>query len=175
MKKLVSKPGLINIFLLLFITINYILVSLGLCVDWVKEFFPQDSQVRLSLYTSLITAASLVATFSGVLVVFGLSQNTPPFRKARLAGGVGLAKNWVSISSSGFLSALLSLFCLLIYETSIGHIAPWIFITALLLLLHSSIRLLFLLKKLIDSVSAQDVITYNKDSEFDLKSYLDKK
>ncbi|WP_236837960.1 hypothetical protein, partial [Bifidobacterium longum] len=92
-----------------------------------------------------------------VVVVFGLSTQPSAFVVLRREAGKALVDNWLSISYSGFLSAGFSLIALLMLHMGVPKLSPWFFEYAVLICVHGIIRLLWLLKKLIQVIAKVDI------------------
>lgn len=113
----------------------------------------------LTLYIGVAGAASLVAGFAGVVVVFGLSGAGHSQRVFRASAGASLRANWLSVIGAGFGSAALGFVSALLAVVQLRELAPWAMQMSLMLLAHASIRMVWLMKLLIDNVKTDDAQT----------------
>lgn len=119
----------------------------------------------LDLYLAMLSVSALQASFAGVIVVFGLSTQPEAFRDLRIRAGRALIDNWMSISYSGFLSAACALVASLLSLLGGKAQAPWAFELSVLYCAHGIIRLLWLLKDLIQVVRNDDIRAVQKMDE----------
>ena len=113
----------------------------------------------LTLYIGVAGAASLVAGFAGVVVVFGLSGTGHNMRVFRASAGESLRANWLSVIGTGFGSAALGFVAALMTVLQLRDFAPWVMQLALVVLAHASLRMVWLMKLLIDNVKIDDATT----------------
>lgn len=113
----------------------------------------------LTLYIGVAGAASLVAGFAGVVVVFGLSGTGSSQRVFRASAGRSLRANWLSVIGTGFGAAALAFAAALMPVLQLRDFAPWVMQMALVFLTHASVRLIWLMKLLIDNVKSDDAQT----------------
>ncbi|MBC7594730.1 MAG: hypothetical protein H7288_12450 [Kineosporiaceae bacterium] len=109
------------------------------------------------LYLGAAAFVGMVGGFAGVLVVFAMTQGLRRFSVLRVAGGEALEANWIHpitiTLSAGFL-LLAAAFCQMTDRATYG---TWLFELAILLALHGSARLVWLLSRLVTAVRLQDV------------------
>lgn len=113
------------------------------------------SQVS-DLYISVTGVSALAAGFAGVVIVFGLQSASPRFRRFRWAGGRSLASNWMAVIATPVASSLLSLGATLGLNVDQAEASRWLFEASIVLLLHTSLRVLWLLRALANVVAADD-------------------
>ena len=159
MKKAVSallgvlkdKPIVANLLLLVIMMIQYYVAPRSWDID---ENTLSD---LTTIYSTVLSVAAIQSAFAGVVVVFGLSTQPSAFVVLRREAGKALVDNWLSISYSGFLSAGFSLIALLMLHMGVPKLSPWFFEYAVLICVHGIIRLLWLLKKLIQVIAKVDI------------------
>lgn len=115
-----------------------------------------SSDKGIAIYLGAASAASIVAGFAGVVVVFGLTASGDRFRQLRIQGSRSLARNWTSASVSGFTAAGISLGAAVLAGIGMEVVSPWLFEWSMLLLLHGTIRIIWLLRSLMKVVQAED-------------------
>lgn len=165
-----DHPWSVNIMLVVLVALHAVPSVPGWIPNVWVTLGSVDAALASSVYLGFLGAASIVAGFAGVVVIFGLSGESAKFRQFRLVGGEALAQNWISTIASGFLAAGLSLVAALLAIGGVGELSPWLFELAILLLVHGTIRLVWLMKGLVGTVAADDVI---KEREA-LKKTVDK-
>lgn len=153
-----DHPWSVNLALLVVVLIQAVPSAFGWIPNIWTGMINADPALSTSIYLGFVGAASIVAGFAGVVVVFGLSGSSPKFRQFRLVGGRALAQNWTSTIASGFTAAGLSLVSALLTIADVSALAPWFFELAILLLVHGSIRLIWLMRGLVGAVTADDVL-----------------
>ncbi|TFC90104.1 hypothetical protein E3T24_00190 [Cryobacterium sp. TmT2-59] len=163
----VDNPWAINAVCALLVTIHAVTTGLGKVPNVWKDFLDADRGLQASIYLGLLGGAAIVAGFAGVVVVFGLSATSIRFRQLRISGGKSLAANWASTSSSGLSATGLSLLASILVPTALLFIAPWLFELAILFIVHSSVRLIWLLRSIIEVVRIDDIAIMR---EFNKKS-----
>ncbi|PPH23316.1 hypothetical protein C5C99_01375 [Rathayibacter sp. AY1C4] len=113
-----------------------------------------------ALYIGVLAAAAVVAGFAGVVVIFGLSAQTPRFQTFRATAGATLGKAWMSTTLSGFEAVALCIAATVVSLAGAAWLGPWLFEISLLVLLHGTARLVWLLRQLIKIVVADDVLAH---------------
>lgn len=150
-----DRPWLITLLTFLFVAIHLILVHFKIWPDtWAPLLSSADKGI--SIYLGAASSAAIVAGFAGVVVVFGLTASGEKFRYLRLEAGKSLGSNWTSSSVSGFSAAGISLAAALSTATGLFFWSPWLLEWSLLLLLHGTVRIIWLLRVLMRIVAAQD-------------------
>jgi hypothetical protein len=124
--------------------------------------FPTGSE-PVDITLALVGAGALLAGFAGVVVVFGLQNNSERFRRLRRQGGDELTENWSSMSSSGFWTMGIALVAALAFSAQVPFVGALLLEASLLVLMHGSVRLIWMLRRLIDVVSADDDVADRKD------------
>lgn len=118
-----------------------------------------------ALYLGVLGAAAIVAGFAGVVVVFGLSAQSPRFQTFRATAGKTLARIWVASTLSGFEAVALCVAATVASLAGFGWLGPWLFELSLLFLLHGTVRLVWILRHLIKIVSADDIKAHVKSQQ----------
>ncbi len=129
----------------------------------------RQSQAQ-AIYLGILGPAAIVAGFAGVVVVFGITASSERFRRFRAQAGRSLRRTWVSSSLSGFEAVALSVTAALLSVSGLLLAAPFAFEASLLLLLHGSIRLVWILSQMIGIVRADDVVATDKSNTFKLSN-----
>jgi hypothetical protein len=119
----------------------------------------EDSDVAgpvSDLCISVTGVSAVAAGFAGVVIVFGLQSGSARFRRFRWAGGQRLIGNWMAVIGTPIAASFFSLAAAL--ELDLGHsaVARWLFEASVTLLLHASLRMLWLLSALARIVAADD-------------------
>lgn len=158
-----DKPIVANAVLLLVLVIQYI------C--WPNTWkallgdLSKTTSDLTTIYSTVLSVAAIQSAFAGVIVVFGLSTQPSAFVVLRRKAGKALVDNWLSISNSGFLSAGVSLTALLTLHMGAAKLSPWFFEYAVFVCVHGIVRLLWLLKKLIEVIATVDLAEQKKQLE----------
>lgn len=135
---------------------------------WTALSDPANQDAARSIYLGMLGPAAIVAGFAGVVVVFGLTAASDRFRAFRANAGKSLRRTWVSSSLSGFAAVALSVAAALFSVAGLPLLAAYIFEASLVLLLHGSVRLLWILSQMIGIVRADDVTQTDKSKTFRL-------
>lgn len=150
-----DNPWIITLFTLLLVTTHFFLVHFKVWTDsWATLLASPDR--GMAIYLGAASASAIVAGFAGVVVVFGLTATGEKFRNLRLDAGKSLGSNWTSSSVSGFSAAGIALAAAIAAATGQFFWSPWLLEWSLLLLLHGTIRIIWLLRILMSIVAAQD-------------------
>lgn len=150
-------PTLVSLAILSLVGVQALL---GTWLPWLRpvETLATDDAVRgstVEIYLAVAGVAGLTGSFSGVVMVFALQSDSPSFRRFRLKTKTSLRSNVRSIIGSPFAAAVLSVaaaICLLVRPPASGYLAE----IAVLLLIHSYVRLVWLLGQLIRVVLIDD-------------------
>lgn len=118
--------------------------------------FSLDPSLVSAVYLGLSAVAAISAGFAGVIIVFGLTSESIVFRNFRKKSGNRLAANWTSVIASAFLASALSLAAALIQLLDRPFVANILFELGCLLLLHSAIRSVWVMRLLLQLVSVDD-------------------
>lgn len=162
-----DHPWSVNIALVVLVALHAVPSMLGVIPNVWSALADADAAVATSVYLGFLGAASIVAGFAGVVVIFGLSGESAKFRQFRLVGGLALSRNWISTIASGFLAAGLALVAALLALSGAGAFSPWFFELGILFLIHGSVRLIWLMKGLVHAVAADDAL---KERQASVKS-----
>lgn len=150
-----DHPALVSLTAFIVVAAHATLVVLEkLPNSW--EPLTKTVDVGISIYLGAASAAAIVAGFAGVVVVFGLTATGVRFRQLRLQGAASLSRNWTSASVSGFAAAGLSLAAAVLAGVGANDWSPWLFEWSMLLLLHGTVRIIWLLRSLMDVVHTED-------------------
>jgi hypothetical protein len=88
--------------------------------------------------------------------VFGLQSESSRFRRFRWAGGGRLIGNWMAVIGTPIVASFLSLAATVGVDVNYPTLARWLFEASIALLLHTSLRVLWLLRALANVVAADD-------------------
>lgn len=150
-----DHPIVITCLAFVAVAVHWSLVTFGRLENtWGPLLTSTDSGI--AIYLGSASAAAIVAGFAGVVVVFGLTAGGSRFRQLRLEGSGSLTRNWTSASISGFAAAGLSLAAAVLSGIDLGVISPWLFEWSMLLLIHGTVRIMWLLRALMGVVYAED-------------------
>lgn len=142
---------------LLFLVATYGLICRKFPVVDFWSLLVTEKAAYTGLTDTLTTSAALVTGFAGVVVVFALEADSPRFRTLRLRGGKQLRSSWTSVSGSGFLSLAIGFLTHMVFAGPLAPLGVWTLTYGVLVLTHSSWRLLWLLRKLAGAVNAEDI------------------
>lgn len=151
-----ARPHAIDALLLLVTTVQAYLAYRGKFPDLWRALSNSSPERAEGLYTGALGTAAIVSGFSGVVVVFVLTANSPRFQRLRVGGGKELKANWMSATTSGFIAVLAFTSATMTSLIGLQNLAPYLFQAGFLLLTHSSLRLLWLLSELSEIVVAED-------------------
>lgn len=161
----VDHPALLDALVLIIVAVHATATwAHGLPNIW-EPLTNTDPGAQAGLYLGFFGAAALVSSFAGVVVIFGVTPQTPRFQKFRAAGGRSLARNWSWTSASGFMGAGLALAAGIAVLSGGQWLAPWFLELAIGLVAHSAIRLVLLLHALVTIVRRDDVEAVNKAAQ----------
>lgn len=154
---LLDHPHLCNAVLLVGVTAHWLLATQEPCVDVLSDL--KDSKVTgqvSDLCLSVTSVSAVAAGFAGVVIVFGLQNGSVRFRRFRWAGGRRLIGNWMAVIGTPIAASFLSLAAALELNLGKAAVARWLFEASVCLLLHTSVRMLWLLHALAKVVAADD-------------------
>ncbi len=117
---------------------------------------PIDHGLVGEVYIGLAGVAAIAGGFAGVIIVFGLTPSSELFRKFRLDAGERMVANWISIITNSFLAAALGIAASTLEALSFHAVGAFVFSSGCLLLLHSSIRSIWILRTLLTLVRNDD-------------------
>lgn len=158
-----DRPIVVNAIVLLLLIVQYFFCPNTW--DALLGDLDKTTSDLTTIYSTVLSVAAIQSAFAGVIVVFGLSTQPSAFVVLRRKAGKALVDNWLSISYSGFLSAGSSLVALLTLHMGAAKLSPWFFEYAVLVCIHGIIRLLWLLKKLIEVIATVDLAEQKKHLE----------
>lgn len=167
-----DHPWVATLLSFLIVVAHFLLVHFEVWQDtWAPLLASPDK--GMAIYLGAASAAAIVAGFAGVVVVFGLTATGEKFRTLRLDAGKSLGSNWTSSSVSGFSAAGIALGSSIATATGFFFWSPWMLELSLLLLLHGTIRVIWLLRLLMKIVAAQDAAEAKKGKTVQLtKDYF---
>lgn len=160
-----NYPVLITIALIILVSTHAVLTFTGTIPDTWHALLGQQTEDILAIYLGASSAAAIVAGFAGVVVIFGLTANGERFRILRATAGDRLGDNWTSTSVSGFSAAGLCLLASVFHAAGLSIVGPWLFELGLLLLIHGTIRIIWLLRELMKVVTRDDEDALRKAEE----------
>lgn len=164
-----DHPWIITAFAFLIVATHWFLVYREVLPSpW--DAYEVDSNQAVSIFLGSASASAIVAGFAGVVVVFGLTAQGRKFRELRVNAGRSLGRNWTSSSVSGFVAAGLSLFAALLASLGDFTWSPWLFEWSLLLLIHGTARIIWLLRVLMSAVAQQDIKDAQTENEVPLEN-----
>ncbi|MFJ3027979.1 hypothetical protein ACIPEQ_03975 [Curtobacterium sp. NPDC087080] len=158
----VDHPILVDGALLVLVLAHAVLTWLTPLPDIWEPLVQFDAGVQSALYLGFFGAAALVSSFAGVVIIFGLTPQSIRWQRFRVEAGESLARNWTSTSASGFIGAGLALAAGVAALSGGAWLAPWLFELGIGLVAHSSVRLIFLMRKLVDVIRGDDVEAVRK-------------
>lgn len=116
----------------------------------------ESISTTVTIYLITAAAAALVASLAGVIIVFVISAQTPQVRVFRREAGPELRRTWIAVVAEPFVATFLGVIAAVTQTTAGGRVAPWMFELAVVLLAHSSLRLVLLLRELVAIVASDD-------------------
>lgn len=162
-----DHPWVATLFSFVLVVAHFLFVHFEVWPDaWAPLLASPDK--GMAIYLGAASASAIVAGFAGVVVVFGLTATGEKFRTLRLDAGRSLGSNWTSSSVSGFSSAGIALGASITTATGFYFWSPWMLELSLLLLLHGTVRIIWLLRLLMKIVAAQDASEAKKDKTVEL-------
>ncbi|WP_139347694.1 hypothetical protein [Nocardia donostiensis] len=115
-----------------------------------------ESSVVVSVYLGVASVGAIYAGFAGVIIVFGLTPSSRLFRNFRIQAGARMVSNWISIISWAFLAAGGSLVASFLESIGFRFVASFLFEFGVMLLIHSSIRSVWIMRLLLELVRVDD-------------------
>lgn len=155
---LLNRPRMIDSFLGLLVILHAVLSLADVIPNvWDLHKSTGASAGLVELYIGALGASAIVAGFAGVVVIFVLTAAGNRFRNLRIDGGKALISNLISTSASGFLASLMFLFAALISIQWRHQSAPFLFEFGVVIIVHGSLRLLWLLYEMAEIVRASEI------------------
>lgn len=166
-----GQPFWIDAAILFLVTVHFVATWLDRVPNvWVAFREPSNQGAAQAIYLGTLGPAAIVAGFAGVVVVFGLTASSERFKAFRASAGKSLRRTWVASTLSGFEAVALSLGAAMLSVAGLTLIAPFAFEASCLLMLHGSLRLLWILSQMIGIVRADDVVATDKSKTVKLSS-----
>jgi hypothetical protein len=154
-----DQPGPISISLVVAVAAHGLLTG---PYQWLNPFKglqagdKDTTSTAVTIYLGTAGAASIVAGLAGVILVFVIGSPSPRLRRFRDTASKPLRKTWTTVVAEPFAAALLGILAS-ITQTASGRIAaPWLFELGIVLLVHGTLRLLWLLREMVAIVGADD-------------------
>jgi hypothetical protein len=154
-----DRPAFISVILVLAVTAHWLLTWPYHWLNPFKALQADDKDmlsVAVTIYLGTAGAAAIVAGLAGVILVFVIGSLSPRLRSFRDAAGTPLRKTWTAIVAEPFTATLLGILAAITQTTSGRVAAPWLFELGIVLLVHGSLRLLWLLREMVAIVGADD-------------------
>jgi hypothetical protein len=126
----------------------------------------------MTLHLGVAAVAVMVAGFSGIVVIFGLSGDSERMRRLREIGGERLQANWTSVVGVAFSGAYIAVVCAGLALSGLAQPSLWIGIYAFLLTGHGALRLIWLLRNLARVVRTEDQLRARKAREVDAATLI---
>jgi uncharacterized membrane protein YhdT len=173
MKTLLSAvrnyPLIVNIAIYTAVLALYMAGSL-LDWEWIIPRRPPhfEPELIIPIYLGMGALAAISAGFAGVVIVFGITSQSKLFRRFRRRAENRLSATWSSVISLSFVAAALSIVASLFEAAGCYRISGALFLLGCLLLIHSTIRLLWIMHVLLKLVSADDKLEIDKENRVDL-------
>lgn len=163
MKGLVKdRPKIVTVVLFCVVVLHIVLTYTGVISNTWETFLKNPD--RIDVYLAAGSVAAIVAGFAGVVVTFGLTAQGRRFQTLRVRAGKSLGDNWASTSISGFAAAGLGLLAAILDASGLQQFAPWFFELALLVLVHGTMRVIWLLRELADITGLDDQETVERST-----------
>lgn len=145
--------------LLVLITAIHAAVAHFVSWPWLLPHFltPAEPGALATIYLGMGAVAAISAGFAGVIIVFGLTPTSDLFRRFRQRSGERMVSNWLSVIGSAFCAAAFSLLAAFLDTIGYRFWGGFAFELGSLLLLHSAVRSLWVLRILLDLVRAEDI------------------
>jgi hypothetical protein len=154
-----DRPGLVSLGLMLAVAGHGLLTW---PYPWLNPFKGLQAEntgttsTAAAIYLGTSGAATIVAGLAGVILVFVIGSPSPRLRAFRDAAGKPLHTTWTTVVAEPFAAALLGILAAITQTTSGRIAAPWLFELGIVLLVHGSLRLIWLLRGLVAIVGADD-------------------
>lgn len=166
-----GQPFWIDGFAIVLVGLHFVATWRGWTPNvWAALSEPTAQSAAQAIYLGMLGPAAIVAGFAGVVVVFGITASSERFRKFRAKAGKSLRRTWVSSSLSGFEAVGFSVAAALLSVSGLTLLASFAFEASLLLLIHGTLRLIWILAQMIGIVRADDVVATDQASSFKLSS-----
>ena len=120
------------------------------------KLFELLAEDGLELSLGMLSVAGIMAGFVGVVVVFGLQASAPVFVRFRVASGRSLGRNWLVLIATGFLSTGAAMVAAVAYALEMLLLGFGALLLAVLLSVHAALRMLWLVRVLIEAVRLDD-------------------
>ena len=130
--------------------------------DWQIFIGEVDHGLVGAIYLGLGGVAAICGGFAGVIIVFGLTPSSDLFRRFRINAGERMSANWISIMANAFLAAGVAIAAAVLEVINCHTIGGFVFGAGCLLLLHSSLRSIWILRNLLTLVRNDDRTARNE-------------
>lgn len=154
-----DRPALVSLSLIAAVALHGLLTW---PFSWLDPYgnlqtnLPGTTAIAVMIYLGTSSAAAIVAGLAGVILVFVVGSPSPRVRQLRHTAGKPLHRTWLTVVAEPFAAALLGILAAIMQTTSGREAAPWLFELGVVLLLHGSLRLLWLLSGIVTAVAAAD-------------------
>lgn len=122
-----DNPGKVNLGLCVIVFVHFLLDRVNVFPHVWGQLDEAPIDERVSVYLAEFSVSASVACFTGIVVVFGLSSQPEAFRQLRVKVAPALTRNWLSLRSSGFVSAAFAMLACLMSLMGAAEWAPWFF------------------------------------------------
>ncbi|MFL6109487.1 MAG: hypothetical protein ACJ72L_21185 [Marmoricola sp.] len=146
MNKMKDFPGLVTAGVWSLVIVHFVLVRVHRVNGLPDSLVKADGAA--ALYIGAAAVVAVLAGFSGVIIVFGLTPGVAALQQMREAGGDRLRANWVSLVSTPIAAALLYLLAATLATAGKPHAAGWPFEVASAFTLVGALRTMWLFKRL---------------------------
>jgi hypothetical protein len=167
--KIQDHPGIVTWTVVSLVVLHAIATGLSWVPNVWQKFLAQEASNVLAIYLGASASAAIVAGFAGVVVIYGLTAPGDRFRRLRLHAGDTLGDNWTSTSVVGFIATGSCLLAAILHAVGAEVVGPWLLELSILLLVHGTIRIIWLLQALMGTSSAQDREDQRRDEEIDMR------
>lgn len=139
-------------------------VVASVCVAlWWWAPFAALAEEGSSLALGLLSLAGILTGFVGVVIVFGLQASAPVFVRFRVQAGSSLGRDWLALVSTGLLAAACSMASAVAYAAGQWTPGGGFLLLGIMYCIHCALRMLWLLRVLIDAVHADDKMQMSPD------------
>lgn len=151
-----NHPGVVTVSIIAAVLVHALTTLTGWIPNIWERLILGEPSIALDIYLGAGAAAAIVAGFAGVVVVYGLTATGSRFRQLRIQAGDSLGRNWTSASVVGFAATGLCLAAAILHSLGLAWLAPWLLELSLLLLLHGTWRIIWLLRELMVVAERED-------------------
>jgi hypothetical protein len=130
--------------------------------DWRISLKTIDHAAVGVVYVGLGSVAAICGGFAGVIIVFGLTPTSDLFRRFRISAGERMSANWISIITNAFFAAGVAIAAAVLEVLNFHTVGVFVFGTGCLLLIHSFLRSIWILRQLLTLVRNDDRAARNQ-------------